>query len=246
MKLSDLFDYYNRKRTITVLVCIVVVIVIIILSAILFNNNNSEEKPIVENTSSPYVDNFIPYENNESIDQSNIVSSSRAKIIDVKDLSTKFLINVQVGLGDYISETTIEADINTVFFDLDSKNIISPNNLKEGDDIILYSSGNTSLGSLKAHFVGVGEDTSYTYDVLKSVKGAKIEGYTCELENSIDILNISNNTSIINGYLSGSEIPSMSVVKKGSRLLYRYNPEFKITADGNIYDCIEVIVFEAG
>ena len=245
MKFSDLFDYYNRKRTITIISCITLLIIISIICLLFFNKSGNDEEPILNNTPSPYVNDYIPIDSNNQIEQSDVVSSSKAKIIDVKDLSTKFLIDVQIGVGEFISETTIEADINTVFFDLDSKNIISPNVLKEGDNIVLYSSGNTNLGSLKAHFVGVGEDTSYNYDVLKSTQGTKLDGFNCELENSIDILNISSNTKITNGYLGNSEIPSMSVVKKGSKLLYKYNPDFEITYEGNIYDCIEVIVFEA-
>lgn len=232
----------HTKRNIIIAICVVVIIAVVV-CIITVNKGKKTEEPIVDNTPTNEDSNFIPFENNTVLEQTDVVSVSKATIIEVSDLSTMCMLKVSIGVGELASEVMVEADIDTTFFDLNSKGTISPNMLKEGDKIILYSSGNSNLGNIKAHFVGVGDDTSYSYGVLKSVKGTQADGFECELEDVIDTLRVNQDTKIISGYLNSSSIPSMSVVKEGSKLLYKYVPEFEITAKGNVYTCTEIIVF---
>lgn len=235
--------YFNNDRKKLIIFGIIAVCIILIICVLFFLSNNTEDKPLVDDVKveSPNSE-TKPIEQKEEIKQVEVVGLSKVKVISVSDLSTVFVIKVQSGLGENVKEVSVNADINTIFYNLNTKETMSPNELKEGDSIMLYSSGNSTTGLLKAHLICLGDDTTFRYGVIESIEGSKETGFICKLSNTEDTLKVENSTSIVGGYLNTS-IPSMGVVSKGSKILYKYNPEFEITSTGNIYNCTEVVVF---
>lgn len=233
----------NDDRRKWVIFGIVVVLIFVVVGALFFLFNDTEEKPLVEDVKveTPSSESR-PIDKQEVVEQTDVVSLSKVKVISVSDLSTVFIIKVQMGLGDNVKEVSVNADINTVFYNINRKEVISPNELKTGDTIMLYSSGNSTTGLLNAHLICVGEDTGFRYDVLKSIEGSKESGYICTLYNTEDTLKVDKNTKVVSGYIN-IDIPTMNAVSKGSKVLYKYNPDFEITSTGNVYTCTEIVVF---
>ena len=233
----------NDDRRKWIIFGVVVVLILLIVGALFFLFNDTEEKPLVEDVTveTPNSESK-PIEKQDVVEQTDVVGLSKVKVISVSDLSTLFVIKVQMGLGENVKEVSVNADINTVFYNINRKEVMSPNELRTGDTIMLYSSGNSTTGLLKAHLICVGEDTGYRYDVLKSVDGSKESGYICSLYNTEDTLKIDKNTKVVSGYIN-IDIPTMNAVSKGSKILYKYSPDFEITPTGNVYTCTEVVVF---
>ena len=232
----------DNKKKIYVGMGIIILLLIGVIVLMFLNSPEKVTEPLVE---TPTIEepNTTPVVEDEEpeVEQKDAVSLYKVKVLSVSDLSTKYLFNVQIGLSGTLSETTVEANTSTVFLDLKTLKTVSPSEIKEGTTMLLYGSGSYNSGLMKAQMICLGDDTSYTYGMVRDKEGSPELGYTFTLYNTMDKVKMNKDTVIRSGYL-GTSIPSPSIIQNNSKLLYKYDPTFEITSSGNVYTCTEVIV----
>ena len=246
MDLNDLIDNSSgsgkKKMLMIILICSVLVIFTVICLTFFMGKPEEVSDPIVE--VDPMAE--IPKETIEpekEVKQEEVVTLLKARVVGVTDLSTIFRYEVSVGNGDNVTLTTVEANTQTEFINLETKKSMLPSEIVDGDTIILYSTGNYNVGDLSAKLIGVGDDTSYRFATIVDIESDEERNYTYSLSNTTDKLYVPKGCSVYS-FHSGDQIRDMVLLHEGNNILYKYLPEFEITENGNIYTCYDMIAFD--
>ncbi len=224
-------------------VIIGVVIFILIIAIVLYMCLSKVDKTEPEIEDIP-IDDFIEEEvvvEEKEVKQEETVNLLKAFITDKRNLSYKYIYEILIGSGESQSKSLVTADKNTVFLDLNTKTTINPSNIGIGETIILYATGKYTASNLMASVICKGSDTSYRYAIIDKWNGESLKDCEFILTNSKDKLIVNSDTNIING-LSGGSVVGLAEISYNTKILYKYNPNFEITNEGNIYTCSEIIL----
>ena len=237
----DLKYFISEKKGLIIVLS--VILLIAICGCLYFIFRTPKEEPVIENNESVVVEE--PIEDNtediEEISQDSVVSVLKAYVTNIRDLSVRIEYDVKIGMGDAAVDSVVTANTNTVFYDLNKKQLISTADITVGSNIVVYGIGNYTVGNLKANVIALGEDTSYNYSEVYKIQINDDGSYLWFLNNTSDKLLVSKDCDIVDAY-TGNNILNLSGIQSNSKVLYKYAPDFTITDMCNIYNCEEVIV----
>lgn len=233
----------KTKRLIIVFVASILIILFCIVGYFLSDkpntsiveNNNNSIAPVEETI----IDDSDSSDDISEVEQDVVLSQMSGIILSVSDLSTRYEFGVLVGSGGNETESKLIADMNTVFYDFVNNQITTVDKLSIGSKIVFYATGNYSKDSMKASLICVGDNTKYSYSVVTNRESYK-DGYLLSLENTEDKLYLTTDCVMINGLTQG-DIYNTELILSGDKLLYKYDSDFEITNNGNIYTVTELI-----
>lgn len=230
----------KKKRLIIVAVVSVLVILFCIVGYFLTDN---EEMPIVENEDNniPAIEEVIidDIEDIPEVEQDVVLGQMSGVVISVGDLSTRYEYRVIVGSGTNETESSLIADINTVYYDFSSDMVTTADKVTIGSKIVFYATGSYNKENMTASLICIGDDTGYSYSVVTN-REAYRDGYLLSLENTVDKIYLTTDCIMMNGLTKG-EIYNTELILPGDKLLYKYDPNFEITDSGNIYTVTELV-----
>ncbi len=174
----------------------------------------------------------------EVVAQEDITSAFVCTITEIKDLSTKLYLTVEYGYNN--DTTTVVVSQNTSICNTDMSMLVRTSELEVGTEITVYSLGNRVVGGMDAKVIALGSSL-YKFGYVKNTSGVSGDSlYKISLYNSSDIIQVVDSTKIVNA-IFGTSTNVMNITE-GSYILYTYDPNFKVSDYGNVYDCIRVLV----
>ena len=234
---SQLNTNFSFKK---ILIIVLVVLVCVLIGIGLYLGFREVEEPITVEPDRTLVPDTNPIKDAppKEVEQVEALSKMVVHILKKRDLSTRIEYDIEVGLGENKTSSIVKATSSTVFFDLGSKKVINPNDIREKDTVVLYATGKYTVGNLSAELIGLGDDTSYSFARVIGVNSEGEASYIWSLKNSVDRLYVDKTTVITNGY-TGDPIYDSNLLKVGEKVLFKGTVE--VTEKGNFIHCTEII-----
>ena len=260
MTLKDRFEYLKdkfmfletRQKIIYTVAFVAVLGFIITLIAFVVKSNTSKE--VVKPNEPNNVIVGDPIEENKPNEDSNAVDPSVEEIDytvsrilggtveEYSDIGTRILITLAVSKENTTERAKIMARVSTDFLDGNTKVAMLPSELQIGDKVVIYVDGDYTKGSVNAQVILLGDNRDYSYGVLRNIVAYNDGRYIWNLDNIEDSLYVNPDVCKIIDAYTGQDLVSMNILTPKATLLYKYEPEFDITENGNIYHCNEIIV----
>lgn len=241
-----MFVTNNKKKYLLICLTFAVIVVCVVgVVLLLYKPVDIIEPRVEDEVSAPIVDNKQTETPVIEEKQEYATSIIKAKVISIIDNTSTVLYKVSVGYNENAVESTIVANNNTIVYDAAIDRIVGVNALKEDMEIQFYGTGNYKVGNLVASAIVIGGDNSMKYGTLKEIYIENEGLYVGKILDTTNYINITNNTTIINGY-TGIVISDLNTIKPNSMIFYYVESEFEQNSEGLFYDTIKIVVVRDG
>ena len=220
-----------------------VILVALVVGIFIYMNNQEVEEPVVE---APPTNIVLDYEpiviEPEVVEQKNSVSKVIAYVTAVRDIGNYVDYDLEVGLGENTTSSTVRASGGTVFYSMDEKRMLLPSEVKVGNSVIVHALGSYKIGNLNAKAICVGTDTGYTFAKVLAINSNPDGSYTWKIEGMDNLLVVDSNCVLYDAYAE-TTFKNMGKMQIGHKILYKGDV---ITEPNSEYvKCTEVVTLGA-
>ena len=220
-----------------------VILICLVGGIFIYMNSQEVEEPVVEKEPTNIVIDYEPIViEPEVVEQKESVSKVLAYVTAVRDIGNYVDYDIEVGLGEETTPSTVRATSGTVFYSMDEKRMLLPSEVKVGNSVIVHAIGSYKMGNLKAKAICVGTDADYTFAKVLAVNSNSDGSYTWKIEGMDNLLLVDSDCVLYDAYAE-TNFKNMGKMQIGHKILYKGDV---ITEPNNEYiKCTEIVTLGA-